>query len=835
MSKLRTFVVLCALAWPAVPVVARAQPVLVPPAVVTKVEPAWPVAATERRHVDVAIEVELDTEGRITKTTVVRSGGAAFDQAALSAIERWTFHPATRDGKPIRARITATLHFAPPADPEPAAAPQPVDEPRPAVAPAAAAKPVEEVQEVQVVGETALRTRGAADFSIQVGSLRYVPRAAPSELLKLAPGILLTNEGGEGHPEQVFLRGFDAREGQDIEFSVGGVPINDVGNLHGNGVADTHFLIPELVTGLRVLEGPYAPQQGNFAVAGSADFQLGLETRGITGKVTTGSFGTRRLLLLYGPRSASAGTFAGAELFESEGFGSNRDARRGKILAQFETPLGRGHLRVTTNAYAANYHSAGVIREDDFRAGRIDFFGTYDPLQGGESRRYSLALDWDRPATDHDPVATRLLVYAIGRGMRTRRNNTGATLDPQLALQPIHPQRGDLLDTDFGGVTVGGRGLARVRGKLRDGGLPQELEVGWTARGDFVSSIQHRLERGTGVPYRIEDDLASSIGNLGLYLDGSLRPLKLLTVRGGVRADLFAYDVLDRCAVQDVPRPSATNPPGERSCYDQSKFGAYREPVQRASTASIAAMPRAAVLVGPVQGFTFSVAGGEGIRSIDPQYITQDARTPFARIRSWDGGVAYAHHESDFDLVVRSVFFQTRVERDLIFSQVEGRNVLAGGTSRTGWLGAVRATGKHFDQAASATLVRATFDDTKLLVPYVPDVVVRSDSALFVDLPHDVRAVFAAGVTFVGRRPLPFGERSDRIFTVDGSVTLKWSAFEAALIATNLLDARYRLGEFNYESDFGSAPNPTLVPARHFSAGAPRAVFVSLAATLGGN
>ena len=111
-------------------------------------------------------------------------------------------------------------------------------------------------------------SRGASDFQIRVGELAEVPRANAAELLKLAPGILLTNEGGEGHAEQVFLRGFDAREGQDIEFTVGGVPINESGNLHGNGYADTHFIIPELVESLRVLEGPFDPRQGNYAVGG---------------------------------------------------------------------------------------------------------------------------------------------------------------------------------------------------------------------------------------------------------------------------------------------------------------------------------------------------------------------------------------------------------------------------------------------------------------------------------------------------------------------------------------------------------------------------------------
>ena len=58
--------------------------------------------------------------------------------------------------------------------------------------------------------------------------------------------------------------------------------------------------------------------------------------------------------------------------------------------------------------------------------------------------------------------------------------------------------------------------------------------------------------------------------------------------------------------------------------------------------------------------------------------------------------------------------------------------------------------------------------------------------------------------------------------------------FEVGLVATNLLDRRYRLSEFNYASDFRTAQQPTLVPSRHFAAGAPRGLFLTLTATLGG-
>ncbi len=252
-------------------------------------------------------------------------------------------------------------------------------------------------------------------------------------------------------------------------------------------------------------------------------------------------------------------------------------------------------------------------------------------------------------------------------------------------------------------------------------------------------------------------------------------------------------------------------------------------------------MPRASLLVGPTGGFSFSASVGRGVRSIDPSYVTQDVATPFASILAYEGGVAYAGGVGPLGLTARSVVFQTKVDRDLIFSETAGRNLLGGGTTRTGWTGAVRATGDFLDLAANVTLVRSTFDDTHLLVPYVPDLVVRGDGALFGDLPlpsvrgQRFRGTLGAGVTYVGHRPLPYGQRSDAIGTVDVAATVGLWHVDVGLTATNLFDSRYRLGEYDYASDFRSSAAPTLVPVRHFSAGPPRTVMATFAVTLGGN
>ena len=155
--------------------------------------------------------------------------------------------------------------------------------------------------------------------------------------------------------------------------------------MHGNGYADTHFLIPELILSVRVLEGPYAPQQGNFAVAGSADYHLGLEQRGLTTRYTVGSYDTQRLLLTWGPKDASTGTFAGAEYYTTNGFGTNRQAQRGSAIGQYEAQVGQhGLLRVTAQAYFTEFNSAGVVREDDYDSGPRGLLRRRRPQSDGQ-------------------------------------------------------------------------------------------------------------------------------------------------------------------------------------------------------------------------------------------------------------------------------------------------------------------------------------------------------------------------------------------------------------------------------------------------------------------
>lgn len=829
------------------PRVALGQNEAVPPVVTEHVDAERPEGFPDR-DVTVVLAVTVDAQGHVTATSVIESGGTAFDDAAIAAVQQWSFRPATRGGAAVAAKIRIPFHFLPvPKRLEDVhrAQPPPPDNKAPAtVVPHGGSGDVH-VDEVTVYGRTAPPNRGVSDMPIHIGELRRIPRLNASELLKLAPGILLTNEGGDGHAEQVFLRGFDAREGQDIEFSVGGVPINELGNLHANGYADTHFILPELVESLRVVEGPFDPRQGNFAVAGSADYQLGLERRGLTAKGTHGSFGTNRLVLTYGPREASRHTFGGAEYFQTNGFGQNRAAKRASAMAQYEGHLGeRGTYRVFAQGYSVNYGSAGLLRADDVgdssqpagaSSGKKDFYDTYDPNQGGQSTRFSIAADLEHK---FDKTTIYQQLFFIMRSMRVQENFTGFLLDVQQPAQTPHPQRGDLIDRSVSTRTIGSRGFARYVDRLLE--RRQELELGYFVRYDESDSTQYRVASSSRVPYRLDIALAPKIADVGLYADAAIRPIDKVTLRGGVRADFFTFDILNSCAQKSVRQASPSNPPGDASCLSQQNFGLYREPVDRVTTASAAAMPKATLVLGPWSGFNFSASYGRGVRSVDPVYVYQDVKTPFASVTAYETGAEYKRNLTDFTtLQARSIFFGTHVDRDLVFSQTEGRNTLANGTTRSGWVGAVRITGKHFDESAHVTLVRSTFDDTGLLVPYVPDSVARNDLVFHGELPwrfrgSPLRAAAGTGTTFVGRRALPFGQRSGVIFTVDASASVGWRNFDIELSSTNLLDSRYKLGEYNFASNWQQGTSPTLVPARHFAAGAPRAMFLTLTINVGG-
>ena len=114
-----------------------------------------------------------------------------------------------------------------------------------------------------------------AIFEIEREVIVAAPKQEGAEVLRAAPGVYIGRAEGPAVAHHYMLRGFDAEHGQDIEFRVGGLPINMPSHIHGQGYSDLSFLVADTVREMRVSEGVYDPRQGDFAVAGSIDFRAG--------------------------------------------------------------------------------------------------------------------------------------------------------------------------------------------------------------------------------------------------------------------------------------------------------------------------------------------------------------------------------------------------------------------------------------------------------------------------------------------------------------------------------------------------------------------------------
>jgi protein TonB len=85
--------------------VARPELILGPPPIYTE----W--ARKARLQGVVIVEAVIDTQGNVVDTKVLKGMPLGLDRAALDAVEKWKFKPATLEGKPVKVYYTLTVNF----------------------------------------------------------------------------------------------------------------------------------------------------------------------------------------------------------------------------------------------------------------------------------------------------------------------------------------------------------------------------------------------------------------------------------------------------------------------------------------------------------------------------------------------------------------------------------------------------------------------------------------------------------------------------------------------------------------------------------------------------
>jgi protein TonB len=81
------------------------------PTKVKHVNPVYPdVAARAMVQGNVVVELQVNTEGRVTDARVVK-GIPLLNEAALAAVRQWVYTPPLVDGVPVRLIMTVTVRF----------------------------------------------------------------------------------------------------------------------------------------------------------------------------------------------------------------------------------------------------------------------------------------------------------------------------------------------------------------------------------------------------------------------------------------------------------------------------------------------------------------------------------------------------------------------------------------------------------------------------------------------------------------------------------------------------------------------------------------------------
>jgi outer membrane cobalamin receptor len=242
--------------------------------------------------------------------------------------------------------------------------------------------------------------------------LNLRPVNSSQDLLRLVPGLFIAQHMGGGKAEQIFVRGFDADHGTDLNISVDGLPVNMVSHIHGQGYADLHFLIPETVSTFDFGKGPYYTDKGDFTTAGYINYTTKDALSKSMISLEGGQFNTFRvagvidLLSSKAKQNGENAYIAGEYNYTDGAFKLPEKYKRTNLFGKYTKQLGENNkLSLSASTFTTSWVASGEIPERAVAAGTtaidakgnpfivpqianpINRFGTIDSAEGGKSTR----------------------------------------------------------------------------------------------------------------------------------------------------------------------------------------------------------------------------------------------------------------------------------------------------------------------------------------------------------------------------------------------------------------------------------------------------------------
>ncbi|HJU05921.1 MAG TPA: TonB-dependent receptor [Nitrospiraceae bacterium] len=657
----------------------------------------------------------------------------------------------------------------------------------------ATAHETDDVIAIPEVGITAERPVAASSQQF-IPDREYLlqPQGRPAQVLRLIPGfITVEHSGGAGKADQYFLRGFDADHGTDIAFFSDGMPINLRSHAHGQGYTDLNFIIPETIEGLEVYKGAYLPEIGDFDAAGAVNFKTRQVVKEGVVQLAGGQFDTQRYLLMLSPTKDKVRTlFAGEAYYTNGPFVNDNRYFRANLLGKMTmNPTTRSELSLTGTFHKAQWNASGEIPLRAVTEGLIDRFGAIDPSEGGKTLRTTGRLNY------HYDTASGGRFFANAYGQYYRLD-----LFTNFTFFLNDPVNGDGIQQVDRRVMYGGD--TGWRQALELFGIPSAVTVGIQSR---VDNIHVRLgPQVTRNPLGTTVDSDILEASYAPFLKAEIQPASWVRLNGGVRTEVFTFDVRNRCS--DCPE----------------------QPAGRTSSGIV--LPKANLILGPWFNTEFFANYGEGYHSNDARSAVAPGSSPLARAKTYEVGVrSKPWGPQGMELI--ATLWAIDLKSELVFVGDEGTTEIRGPTRRRGVEVAARG------QVIGPIYVNGSFTWSKAefingdAIPGAPEL--TAYGAVILRYPEGLTTQLQG--TYLGVRPLI----EDRTFKspawIDFDLTsryqlpikLSYGRLEAFIFVQNLFNTHWEQAVFAFESRLRN--EPAGVTDIHFVPGNPRNVLGGVA------
>lgn len=639
--------------------------------------------------------------------------------------------------------------------------------------------------EVLVLGKKPIAASSARIVPGEDFELR--PQGRPADLLRLAPGLAIAQHAGGGKADQQFLRGFDSDHGTDVLLMLDGMPANVRSHAHGQGYADTHFVIPETIEAIEITKGPYEIRQNDFATAGAVNFITRQTVARPMAEQGFGEFGMRRSLFLFSPTQEAVKTLVAFEGYHHDGpflHAEGYDRYNGFAKASF-SPNPDLDLFLVFTHNKGDWYGSGQIPLREVRAGRLSRFGSVDDSEGGRSRRTTANLQADWQPDDQQSAHAQFYYQHYGLDMYSN-----------FTFFKDDPVNGDGIG-QFDRRNVYGADLS-YRRSARPLGAETTTRLGFQTRVDQAQvRLVSQARRNT---LSVTQDADVLEGSYSPYLETELIPLPWMRWVAGLRHDFFHYQVEDN-------RPGSTQLNGVRSA-DRLRYSSN-------------------LILGPWAQTEFFLNYGQGLHSNDARAVVlTPGLEPLPKARGAEAGLRNTPCPW---LEWTGTLWLLDLDSELVFVGDAGTTEAKGKNRRYGWEMGTRS--KPLDWLSiggDVTWSHAEFTSTGGAVPRAPKWVARADAT--------VRTPWGLSSRLEMRH---FGGRpgiEDRSVQLQGYTVFDWTTryrfekphprlngLELFLSIENLFDREFREAQFVSETQLRTESTP--VQDITFAPGWPRTIL----------